>query len=405
MPTPAKKKVVKLGAQYGPNYDFLNEFGPKGNNMVEFGDTELPHTVIPTGNLVVDLLTPNGGLEAGDWVTLVGDEGVGKTALAYLTMGQGQGMGMLSLYFDTEGRFDTRIARANGLNPYDHDTFFRVRWKPDDPEASTAEKERTMKANLNNFTKLVRAFCSDRRVVARRPDGQYVGGIIVIDSINAAMTLSRESVEVGEGATGFELPKIFSQWQGELLSTIRERNILFISIVQLRGNVQMGQANPNASKTTVPGGHAIRYNSSFTLSMTKTMKEGSGDKVEGQWIRVTATKSTGGRFLVSLSYLLTTDRGPDHDRMILKHGQQFGLVVKRGAWYDLLVPGGAKVPKQGIAKVREFFDADPAMRSIFIDAIRKAALAKPVILGALAPDTSEPGEEVEEEVEVEEADV
>lgn len=196
--------------------------------------------VIPTGVMALDYALGIGGLPRGRIGMIYGYESSWKSTVCLRTIAQVQKMGGQAIYVDAERTFDPKWAKAHGID-MDADTFGLT-------EPNTAEEA------FDEMTKFIE-------------DGV---DIIVLDSL-VALSPKKEmyddekgtNASITKNAMGV-FPKQVSQWCRTNIGRIADNGTLFIVINQLRDNLGMF-----GSPTSIPGGRAIKFYSSFMIGMRK----------------------------------------------------------------------------------------------------------------------------------------
>jgi recombination protein RecA len=215
------------------------------SRLLSGSDTSSPEA-IPSGVMALDYILGIGGFPRGRLGMLSGAESSWKSTICLRTIAEAQKRGGVAAYVDAEFTFDPKWATAHGVNVKE-----LILYKPD-----TAEDA------LNEMTALINAGVD----------------VIVLDSL-VALSVKKEMVDDDKGTAAnieTEAMGVFarkmSQWCRNNVGRIHKNNCLVLIINQLRDNLSAGMyGNP----TSVPGGRAVKFYSSFMISLRKiTGKKG-----------------------------------------------------------------------------------------------------------------------------------
>lgn len=213
----------------------------KIKDLVPTGHAELDHA-IAAGLMEEEEKFGAGGLPLGKLCLLYGNEGSGKSSLAYRVVGSAQRMGYKCAWVDTEHSFSDQLAEVNGVNK--DNLFYSNLINLDDPEKiSTAEYVMDM----------IISACSSKQI-----------NVIVLDSV-ANLIPERVMENDADKDTVAELARVLSKTLGKLLSFAAQNNVLVIFINQLREKIGVMFGSPD----TMPGGRALKHASSLILKVTK----------------------------------------------------------------------------------------------------------------------------------------
>ena len=199
--------------------------------------------VISTGIDLVDAIL-GGGFAVGALNMIVGNPGCGKTMLAIKTLGQGQKQYMgdlIGAFLDSEEA--TTSLRLSNLG---------VRYPQIKPYTDvTVEKAFKFIEGLSVF--------KQEKDIVENPS------VVVWDSI--ANTLSEKERQTDDPNTviGYKA-RLLSILVPKYVAKCAQNNICFLTINQLRDNLQMGQFAPQpelklmSSSKTIPGGNVLKFN-------------------------------------------------------------------------------------------------------------------------------------------------
>ena len=210
-------------------------------DLIPSGHAELDHAI--SADIVREHTKFKlGGFPLGKVILFYGNEGGGKSSLAYRVVGSAQRMGYNCAWIDTEHSFSDQLAKVNGV---DKDRlYYNNLINEDNPdEISTAE----------NIMDTMMAACSSSKI-----------NVIVLDSI-ANLVPSRVMENGADKETVAELARVLSRTMGKLLSYAARHNVLVILINQLREKVGVMFGSPD----TMPGGKSLKHACSCILKITK----------------------------------------------------------------------------------------------------------------------------------------
>src|SRR3972149_1764253 len=193
----------------------------KGTIMSLGSSQHLAVSLIPTGSLSLDLALGVGGIPRGRVTEVYGNEGSGKTTLAYHVIAQAQKLGGTAAYIDAEQRLDPSYAQAVGVD-------IGNLWlsQPDTGERA-----------LDIADTLVRSGGID---------------IFVIDSVAALVPRAELEGEMGDSQVGLQA-RLMSQGLRELTASIQKSRTTVIFINQLRMKIGVMFGSPE----TTTGGRAL----------------------------------------------------------------------------------------------------------------------------------------------------
>ena len=236
-------------------FKHLKGFCQKGARVVSPGN-------VPTGHFKLDFAIQFGmdptkvdlnkivnydpsktlGIPLGKIVEIFGEEGGGKSSLAYRISGYAQKMGLEVAWIDTEHSFQSNLACINGC---DQDSLIYSNMvnheNPDD----------------NYYAEDV----IDGMIIMMEKLNVKV---IVLDSVANLVPKSLFEAASEQQFMGL-LPRLLSSNLGKLTSYAEKNGTLLVFINQLREKINVRYGNPETS----PGGHSLRRNASLRLKMSK----------------------------------------------------------------------------------------------------------------------------------------
>lgn len=210
-------------------------------DLIPSGHAELDHAVA-AGLMEDGDKFASGGFPLGKLCLFYGNEGSGKSSLAYRIVGSAQRMGYKCAWVDTEHSFSDQLAEVNGVDK--STLYYSNLINTEDPEkVATAENVMDMIINASSSKKI---------------------DVIVLDSV-ANLVPERVMENEADKDTVAELARVLSKTLGKLLSFAARNNVLVIFINQLREKIGVMFGNPD----TMPGGRALKHASSVIIKVTK----------------------------------------------------------------------------------------------------------------------------------------
>lgn len=181
------------------------------------------------------------GIPLGKVVEIFGEEGGGKSSLAYRIVGYAQKMGLLCAWIDTERSFSDNLAIINGVDK--DELYYSDMTNPDDPDEPFYAEH--VFDNIINLCK----------------SGM---GVIVLDSVANLVPKARME-KTAEQATVGIIAKLMSENMGKIVNYAAKHNTLVICINQLREKIGIMFGSPE----TTPGGRSLKHNSSLRIKISK----------------------------------------------------------------------------------------------------------------------------------------
>lgn len=176
---------------------------------------------------------------------------------------------------------------------------------------------------------------------------------IVLDSITMLCTTIEKTESVGKQTYGGGgIPAMLGRFCKKTSDKIHKSNASVIFICQRRENL-----NPYGAKYVIPGGKAIQFQSSQTISVNTTKNEQIkiDGEVIGHYVSCEITKNAFNRPFLKCKFPIIYGKGIDKAREILTLGAELGIVEKGkvGNW----VIFGEKI--RGEDKVIAYLDQNP----------------------------------------------
>jgi recombination protein RecA len=217
---------------------------------------------IPTGHFMLDFAVQYGmdaskvdlskvegydpgktlGIPLGPLVEFFGEEGSGKSSLAYRIAGFAQKLGHKVAWIDVEHSYKEALAKLNGCD-IDKMLYSNMINSKDPDKPIYGE---------NVFGFMIKAM-------------EYGCKVIVLDSVANLIPKALYEANDEQQFMGL-LARMLSQNLGKLVAHAERHGCLVIFINQLRKNLSIGQyGDPDTS----PGGHSLKHNASLRLKITK----------------------------------------------------------------------------------------------------------------------------------------
>jgi recombination protein RecA len=253
----SKKTPVKEGKKA---LDFAisginKQFGE--GTLMRLGDaTKMQVSVIPTGNIAVDLALGVGGLPRGRTCEIYGPESSGKTTLCLSVIAEVQRQGGTAVFVDVEHALDPRWAKVLGV----------------DLENLMVSQPESGEDALNITETLIRSGAVD---------------VVVIDSVAALVSRVELDGQMGDATVGLQA-RMMSQAMRRLTGAISKTNCCCIFTNQIREKIGVMFGSPE----TTPGGRALKFFTSIRMDIRRIgqIKETSG-KVIGNRTRLKIVKN------------------------------------------------------------------------------------------------------------------
>lgn len=292
---------------------------------------------VPTGHFILDFVIHHGvtpdkvdlnglddkelsqslGLPRGKLIEIFGEEGSGKSSIAYRVVGYGQKLGLPAAWIDTENSFADDLAKINGV-----------------------DKELLYYANMCNETDPDKMFYAEDVFDAIIQLCKSGVKIIILDSVadlvsKERMEASAEKVSVGK------LARLMSENLGKIMNYASLHGVLVIFINQLREKIGIQWGNPETS----PGGHSLKHNASLRIQLSKKGKESDiykendedgGEKVLiGRKVRVNIRKNRFAKpYIEPLEIPIYYEPYfPDIEEMLFDVGRQLKIISVRKMVY------------------------------------------------------------------------
>lgn len=182
------------------------------------------------------------GVPLGPLVEFFGEEGGGKSSLAYRIVGYAQKLGHKVAWIDVEHSYKKNLAKLNGCDI--DKMLYSNMINTNDPDKPIYGE--------NVFGFMIKAM-------------EYGVKVIVLDSVANLIPKALYEANDEQQFMGL-LARMLSQNLGKLVAHAEKHGCLVIFVNQLRKNLSIGQyGDPDTS----PGGHSLKHNASLRLKITK----------------------------------------------------------------------------------------------------------------------------------------
>lgn len=181
------------------------------------------------------------GIPLGKLVEIFGEEGSGKSSLAYRICGYAQQLGYRTGWIDVEHSFQENLAYINGCDI--DQLIYSNMINHEDPE-----KEYFAEDVIDYMIKMMQAGIQ----------------VIVLDSVANLIPKALFEAKTEKEFMGL-LSRLLSKSLGKLVSYAEKHGTLLVFINQLREKIGNTWGDPRTS----PGGHSLHHNASLRLRMDK----------------------------------------------------------------------------------------------------------------------------------------
>lgn len=302
--------------------------------IMRLGSSErLAVDVIPTGALALDIALGVGGVPRGLITEIYGNEGSGKTTLAYHLIAEAQHRGGTAAYIDAEQRMDPAYAQAVGV----------------DLDALLISQPQTGEQALDIADILVRSGGLD---------------IFIVDSVAALVPRAELEGEMGDSHVGLQA-RLMSKALRKVAHSIRQSNTVGIFLNQIREKIGVMFGNPEVT----PGGRALKFWSSVRIELRRVESLKQGTEIIGGRSRAKVTKNSVAPPFRQAQFDIIYGHGISRAGNILDKGLELDLISKSGAFLSY---GDTRLG-QGRENARAFLDENPELALEMEAEIRRRA--------------------------------
>jgi recombination protein RecA len=322
--------------------DYVVDLDPKSArksmDVLSTGSRVLNHLI--GGKLNAHGVPPCPGVPRGKILNLYGPEGSGKTTIALQTAVETIKQGGTVCYVDWEHEIVPEYAMALGVPIGDPDKFMLV--QPD---------------TLDDGVAIVWTMAT------------HGVDLIVLDSVGAGVPKAffEKSLKdtAAQGRVGMNAA-VWSAFLPRLKGRINKTKSAVIGIAQMRDSINtMGYGD----QFTVQGGKAWKYYSALRVRLKKVGTEKASqysalsaktdNRVVGAKIRAKLDKcKVSAQQGNEEDFYIRWGLGVDDLRSLIEIGLAHNVIKKKGAWYRWIDIEGEEVGKNGMEKLRGFFDTN-----------------------------------------------
>ena len=288
----------------------------KGMIMRLGSSQHLAVSVVPTGSVTLDVALGVGGIPRGRVTEIYGNEGSGKTTLAYHLIAQAQKLGGTAAYIDAEQRLDPPYAQAVGV----------------DLDSLLISQPQTGEQAMDIADILVRSGGLD---------------LFVVDSVAALVPKAELEGEMGDSHVGIQA-RLMSKALRKVAYSIRQSNTAGIFLNQVREKIGGMFGNPEVT----PGGRALKFWASVRIELRRIETLKKGTEPVGNRVRAKVTKNSVAPPFRQAEFDIMYGRGISRGGDLLDKGSELGVLAKSGAFYTF---GDTKLG-QGRDNARNFLE-------------------------------------------------
>ncbi len=305
--------------------------------------TEMPSRLqvdaIPTGAIELDIALGIGGIPRGRVTEIFGQEGSGKTTLAYHIIAEAQKLGGVAVYIDTEHALDPEYAKNVGI---DLDRLLLS--QPDTGEQA-----------LEIADAFVRSGAVD---------------VVVIDSVAALVPKAELEGEMGESHVGLQA-RLMSQALRKLVGSIQKSRTAAIFINQVRQKIGVTYGNPE----TTPGGLALKFYASVRLRLSRGEPIKVNNETVGHRDEIKVVKNKLAPPFRDATVDIYFGKGISWATSLLEAGVKYGVIQKSGNWFIF----GDERLGQGRENAKAFLESHPEIAAEIDRLVReKAGIPLPI---------------------------
>ncbi|MEX0593366.1 MAG: recombinase RecA [Balneolaceae bacterium] len=276
---------------------------------------------ISTGSILVNYALGVDGIPRGRVTEIYGPESSGKTTLALHVIAEAQKKGGYAAFIDAEHAFDTRYAKALGIN-----TDELLISQPDNGEQA-----------LEITETLIRSGALD---------------VIVVDSVAALVPRAELEGEMGDSHVGLQA-RLMSQALRKITGIVSKSRTSCIFINQIREKIGVMFGNPE----TTTGGRALKFYSSVRLDIRRIGAIKKGDEVVGNRTKVKVVKNKVAPPFKIVEFNIIYGKGISRVNEILDLAVEYNIIEKRGSWFRY---DGEPIGQGNDAAV-QFLEEDPEL--------------------------------------------
>ena len=305
----------------------------KGSIMRLGSSRRLAVDVIPTGAVGLDIALGVGGIPRGLISEIYGNEGSGKTTLAYHLIAETQRAGGTAAYIDAEQRMDPSYAQAVGVNL----------------DSLLISQPQTGEQALDIADILVRSGGLD---------------IFIVDSVAALVPRAELEGEMGDSHVGLQA-RLMSKALRKVAHSIRHSNTAGVFLNQIREKIGVMFGNPEVT----PGGRALKFWASVRIELRRVETLKRGTEIIGGRSRAKVTKNSVAAPFRQVELDIIYGRGISRASSLLDKGLELEVISKSGAYLSY----GETSLGQGRENARAFLDEHPELAEEIEAEVRRRA--------------------------------
>jgi len=354
-----------------------NQIMAKYGNIVKSGEDVLRDL----GELKVISVSPaldialGGGIREGSCAVMTGDPKTGKTTTALHFLAKCQALGKRTYYINTEGR----LTKENfiGIDGLDPAKITIIQPSDETPSVSAETYLNALESHIKGT-----------------PD--FVG---IVDSVSNMVP--QEEIE-GEIRTGVRnsLPRLLSMFFKRISGDVARTKAIIIFITHNIANTSGARYAPTKISDC---GTMIQYQAGTNMILTHRGKWQQGSEDKGTHIGQIAywnikTSAAGGKPNCTAESWIRYGIGIDESQEIAQLANQFSMIKRAGAWYELTIAIDNKESKaikdvliknevdindeeavqkffrfQGNQRVTDFINENPEIKAMVYDKIKEIA--------------------------------
>ncbi len=299
--------------------------------LMRLGDaSKMQVSVIPTGNIAVDLALGVGGLPRGRICEIYGPEASGKTTVCLSVIAKAQKLGGNAVFIDVEHALDPRYAKVVGV----------------DLENLMVSQPESGEDALNIAETLIRSGAVD---------------VVVVDSVAALVSKVELEGQMGDTTVGLQA-RMMSQAMRRLTGAISKTKCVCIFTNQIREKIGVMFGSPE----TTPGGRALKFFTSVRMDIRRIgqIKESSG-KVVGNRTRLKVVKNKTAPPFTECEFDIMYNEGLSQSGSVIDLAVNHHILEKKGAWiaYDGQMIG------QGREAAKAYMRENPEVMETIVQSI------------------------------------
>ncbi len=269
----------------------------KGAIMRLGSSQHLKVNVVPTGALGLDIALGVGGIPRGLVTEIYGNEGSGKTTLAYHIIAEAQRAGGTAAYIDAEQRMDPSYAKAVGV----------------DLDGLLISQPQTGEQALDIADILVRSGGLD---------------VFVVDSVAALVPRAELEGEMADSHVGLQA-RLMSKALRKVAHSIRQSDTVGIFLNQIREKIGVMFGNPEVT----PGGRALKFWASVRIELRRVESLKKGNEIIGGRSRAKVIKNSVAPPFRQTEFDIIYGHGISRGGELLDVGTEMGVITKAGAFF------------------------------------------------------------------------